>query len=118
MDKLQGIAAGDRVRVTFEGVVMEYDPIDFYTSHPHGDLLISADGATRVLTFSAEATRLSSFTIEKLQPELAPGDRLLNPSGFEQKVVAIEGDTVVFRSADGDLFDYPLADTVDWKRLS
>lgn len=83
-DKLKGIEPGQRVRVTFEGVVMP----DRHTSmaiHPDG----SPDTYRNV--FSTEIVSHPSFKIEPIEEPIKPNDPVRAKDGVEGVVVWVDG---------------------------
>lgn len=91
MDKLNGIKPGDRVRVTFEGVVVEVG----------GDWLgVTVDGGDTIsCTFSAEDIKSPHFHIERIEKPLAVGDRVKETfAGFGAgEVLCVDGEFAFVR---------------------
>ena len=84
MSKLDGIKAGDKVRITFEGEVScptVSDPI----------LVVNTDG--NVIRFWVNDTKRDTFSIEKIEPPIAVGDRVTWNRNTDRKgdVVKIHG---------------------------
>lgn len=68
MDKLKGIKPGDRVRVTFEGVVG-------YTLSDELRVIVDGRSGTSPV-FSRQDTKSPHFHIERIEKPLAVGDRV------------------------------------------
>lgn len=97
MNKLDGIKAGDRVRVTFEGVVQpEYA----------GVAKIEMDGARTPTSWWATPSEIASSTftiekIEKIEPPIAVGDRVTGDGRvYTYEVVAIKDDLAFLWNAE------------------
>lgn len=71
MNKLEGLKAGDRVKVTFDGVI---DDTGFV-----GGIGVGVCGGARLSSlFSPQDIDSPSFTIEKLPDPIKVGDRVKN----------------------------------------
>lgn len=93
MNKLDGIKAGDRVRVLKEGVV-------FADVDKDGDILIKWDGRNVSDYLWKQEINAPTFTIEKIEPPIAVGDRVTWGTGVDvYELVAIRGDRAVLWSA-------------------
>lgn len=87
MDKLEGIKPGDRVRVTFEGVV------DALTSEW---LSISVDDGDAVNnTFSRDDINSPHFHIERIEKPLEVGDRVRGVTSGDAGEIVWMSDTHV-----------------------
>lgn len=84
-DKLSGIKAGDRVRVTFEGEVEFCDFGGVHIKVAGGDRFSSA--------FTADDTKSPHFHIERIEKPLAVGDKVVPamPSHCYGELLAISG---------------------------
>lgn len=83
MDKLEGISPGDRVRVTFEGVVSRDRPV-----------CVKMDGSEGQ-AWSWWATKpevaAPTFKIERIEPPLAVGDRVRHERRQGEVMATFEG---------------------------
>jgi len=89
MSKLDGYKEGDRVRVTFEGVL----------KHPEASIIyVQADGSDYSSTFYPGAQLSPTFQIERIEQPLAPGEtvRLRDTKNARPyELVAIRNDSGV-----------------------
>ena len=85
MTMFEGIAKGDRVRVTFEGVAQPSDFTD--------DLNVKIDGSSALYSFNAAQTGRPSFLIEKTQRPIEVGMavKMRGERGAPFKVEAVCG---------------------------
>lgn len=84
-DKLNGIKPGDRVRVTFEGVVTDDAP-------DHFSIGVHIDGGDPVFSaFTGSDVSSPTFQITRIEPELAVGDMVTWGTGVRShEIVAIK----------------------------
>lgn len=90
MNKLDGIKPGDRVRVTFEGRVLDNDG---YSGDTMGVALDGSHAGECVL-FPLRQQNAPTFQIERIEPPLSFGDKIVTtqPSHCYGEVVAVNGD--------------------------
>jgi hypothetical protein len=70
MDKLEGIKEGNAIEVTFRGVV--YENPTFKTLY----VLVEKGGLSSPTIFTEEEINAPSFSIKKVEPPIAVGDRV------------------------------------------
>lgn len=85
MSKLDGLKEGDRVRITFEGTVDNFDSSLKVCVCPDNQI-----GFSWIL--SELVTSSPAFQIERIEPPLSVGDRVKDSDGDPGSIRAIDGD--------------------------
>lgn len=96
MNKLDGIKEGDRVRIVFEGTVVDFDSsmkVCVQPDNQEGYSWILSDGVTNAHTFQ----------IERIEPPVQVGDMVTWGTGqYSFELVAIRGEYgIVFQLGSG-----------------
>lgn len=90
MNKLDGIKAGDRVRVTFEGEVTSLEMDHFFP------IRFLPDGAKIPSSPNLDTIEADSFQIIRIEPALVVGQMVTWGRGVDDwEVVAIKGEIAV-----------------------
>lgn len=89
MDKLDGLKAGDHVRVSFDGIVSNQSDVVYGAWG-----VLVAEGHKESNAFMPEDLCAPSFRIERIEKPLAVGDRVVpsQPSHCYGEILAISGD--------------------------
>jgi phosphomevalonate kinase len=101
MDKLEGIKDGDTVEVSFGGKILSIDSVGF-------DVLVEGVSAK---SFTVHHMQSSSFSIKKVEPPIAVGDRVRfrsNDMSTTGVVLALDGIVSVIRfepPSGGEYYD-------------
>lgn len=103
-DKLAGIKPGDRVRVTFEGVVGDNPRPDIPDVYP---LAVKTDGREVENIFHGGTVKAPTFHIERLEKPLEVGDRVRWTQGVvDCEIVAFRDDKAVLWGAGRAYCDF------------
>lgn len=101
-DKLAGIAPGDRVRVTIEGVAKHTD---------QGTVSVYTEAGSPVVYATADEVDSPAFQIERIEPPLKVGDRIaFKVNGSVGVLLGVNEQKAWVRYEDGCYAMPPLSD--------
>lgn len=101
MSKLDGIKAGDRVRVTFEGVVTSLETDHFFP------IKFLPDGAKIPSCPNIDTIEADTFQITRIEPAFKVGDRVIYMSCSDESVI------VAFLKDGRAVIEYRAGDTTN-----
>jgi len=106
-DKLDGIKPGDRVRVTFEGVVEGCGDAQV-------EIIPDGGALNHIKTFRGDALEAPTFQIERIEPPLSVNDAVKWSEGYASKmygkIIALHDEWAWILMSQGGVGSVPLRD--------